>query len=25
LVADSQQDVDWARVGDTKEMETNRW
>ncbi|KAK1628611.1 hypothetical protein QYE76_002926 [Lolium multiflorum] len=25
LVADSQQDVDWARVGDTKEMETKRW
>ncbi|KAK1665206.1 hypothetical protein QYE76_053365 [Lolium multiflorum] len=25
LVADSQQDVDWARVGDTKEMETKKW
>ncbi|KAK1628990.1 hypothetical protein QYE76_003305 [Lolium multiflorum] len=25
LVADSQQDVDWARVGDVKEMETKRW
>ncbi|KAK1642813.1 hypothetical protein QYE76_060618 [Lolium multiflorum] len=25
LVADSQQDVDWARVGDTKELETKRW
>ncbi|KAK1606065.1 hypothetical protein QYE76_029738 [Lolium multiflorum] len=25
LVADSQQEVDWARVGDIKEMETKRW
>jgi hypothetical protein len=25
LVADSQQDFDWTRVGDTKEMETKRW
>ncbi|KAK1648819.1 hypothetical protein QYE76_066624 [Lolium multiflorum] len=25
LVADSQQDVDWTRVGDTEEMETKRW
>ncbi|KAK1615544.1 hypothetical protein QYE76_021061 [Lolium multiflorum] len=25
LVADSQQDVDWARVGGTEEMETKRW
>ncbi|KAK1649492.1 hypothetical protein QYE76_067297 [Lolium multiflorum] len=25
LVADSQQDVDWARVGNTEEMETKRW
>ncbi|KAK1698431.1 hypothetical protein QYE76_015128 [Lolium multiflorum] len=25
LVADSQQDVDWERVGDTKEMETKKW
>ncbi|KAK1610651.1 hypothetical protein QYE76_034324 [Lolium multiflorum] len=25
LVADSQQDVDWAKVGDTNEMETKRW
>ncbi|KAK1642867.1 hypothetical protein QYE76_060672 [Lolium multiflorum] len=25
LVADSQQNVDWARVGDAKEMETKRW
>jgi hypothetical protein len=25
LVADSQQDVDWAKVGDIKEMETKKW
>ncbi|KAK1608124.1 hypothetical protein QYE76_031797 [Lolium multiflorum] len=25
LVADSQQEVDWARVGNTEEMETKRW
>ncbi|KAK1606787.1 hypothetical protein QYE76_030460 [Lolium multiflorum] len=25
LVADSQQEVDWARVGNTGEMETKRW
>jgi hypothetical protein len=25
LVADSQQDVDWAKVGDTEEMETKKW
>ncbi|KAK1648672.1 hypothetical protein QYE76_066477 [Lolium multiflorum] len=25
LVADSQQEVDWARVGGTEEMETKRW
>jgi hypothetical protein len=25
LVADSQQDVDWAKVGDVKEMETKKW
>ncbi|KAK1695538.1 hypothetical protein QYE76_012235 [Lolium multiflorum] len=25
LVADSQQEVDWARVGSTGEMETKRW
>ncbi|KAK1619245.1 hypothetical protein QYE76_024762 [Lolium multiflorum] len=25
LVGDSQQDVDWTRVGDMKEMETKRW
>ena len=25
LVADSQQSVDWARVGDAKKMETKRW
>jgi hypothetical protein len=25
LVADSQQNVDWAKVGDAKEMETKKW
>nr|XP_051211968.1 uncharacterized protein LOC127329498 [Lolium perenne] len=25
LVADSQQDVDWTKVGDTEEMETKKW
>jgi hypothetical protein len=25
LVADSQQNIDWTRVGDTQEMETKRW
>ncbi|KAK1662623.1 hypothetical protein QYE76_050782 [Lolium multiflorum] len=25
LVADSQQDVDWAKVGNTKTMETKKW
>jgi hypothetical protein len=25
LVADSQQDIDWAKVGDVKEMETKKW
>jgi hypothetical protein len=25
LVADSQQDVDWAKVGDVQKMETKRW
>ncbi|KAK1660283.1 hypothetical protein QYE76_048442 [Lolium multiflorum] len=25
LVADSQQNVHWAKVGDVKEMETNKW
>ncbi|KAK1620898.1 hypothetical protein QYE76_026415 [Lolium multiflorum] len=25
LVADSQQDVDWAKVGDVKDMETKKW
>jgi hypothetical protein len=25
LVADSQQEVDWARVGNTEEMETKKW
>ncbi|KAK1643232.1 hypothetical protein QYE76_061037 [Lolium multiflorum] len=25
LIADSQQDVDWAKVGDTKDMETKKW
>ncbi|KAK1650556.1 hypothetical protein QYE76_068361 [Lolium multiflorum] len=25
LVADNQQEVDWARVGNTEEMETKRW
>ena len=25
LVADSQQDVDWAKVGDAKKMETKKW
>jgi hypothetical protein len=25
LVADSQQNVDWAKVGDAKKMETKRW
>jgi hypothetical protein len=25
LVADSQQTVDWTKVGDTQEMETKRW
>jgi hypothetical protein len=25
LVAESQQSVDWAKVGDVKKMETKRW
>ncbi|KAK1649070.1 hypothetical protein QYE76_066875 [Lolium multiflorum] len=25
LIADSQQDVDWAKVGDIEEMETKKW
>ncbi|KAK1644572.1 hypothetical protein QYE76_062377 [Lolium multiflorum] len=25
LVADSQQNIDWTRVGDTQEMETKKW
>jgi hypothetical protein len=25
LVADSQQDIDWAKVGDVQKMETKRW
>ncbi|KAK1609394.1 hypothetical protein QYE76_033067 [Lolium multiflorum] len=25
LVADSQQDIDWAKVGDMEEMETKKW
>ncbi|KAK1682454.1 hypothetical protein QYE76_043302 [Lolium multiflorum] len=25
LIADSQQDVDWTKVGDIKEMETKKW
>ena len=25
LVADSRQDVDWTKVGDTQEMETKKW
>jgi hypothetical protein len=25
LVADSQQNVDWTKVGDTQEMETTKW
>jgi hypothetical protein len=25
LIADSQQDVDWAKVGEMKEMETKKW
>ncbi|KAK1630889.1 hypothetical protein QYE76_005204 [Lolium multiflorum] len=25
LVANSQQDIDWAKVGDVKEMETKKW
>jgi hypothetical protein len=25
LVPDSQQNIDWAKVGDAKKMETKRW
>jgi uncharacterized protein YpuA (DUF1002 family) len=25
LVADSQQNIDWTKVGDTQEMETTKW
>jgi hypothetical protein len=25
LVADSQQTIDWTKVGDTEEMETTKW
>jgi hypothetical protein len=25
LIADSQHDIDWTKVGDTQEMETKKW